>query len=741
MERLIQYIDDGWSITWTGLDHSYSEDEMSSMFKRDMKIPMLIKIAKDAQWRWLVLQIEIPDYEGFKVLLKRTASKPASIVGYVNSMILTQQSLMRMASIYGVCPYTKPGFGLGNTTPEPDQRRIVGLDLEQTSFIRNGNFPLPHDPLLSAAIVTWDGRMLCRYTCGHHNSEKFPESEGYDVARVEDSEALVTWIIEWLIEECPDFVIIHNGYNFDIPRMAVHCSSLYSHMFRNINLGKSGRGMDLLIQGVTVFDSFHYIDKLHRSEYPGVSLDSLATSLGIGVKAVQPSVNIDPNSNSCMDDMILYNIWDSYLHLAVAVRSKCLREIMTMCSVFKSPLVDVCRFITGTMVSNMISSYALNKKMVIDWSPEPLSNRKYEGALVLSPTKGYHRDVSVMDIASMYPSIMIGGNISPETVMEYRRVATTSRTHEFSSAPEMGHNALWWNDKEIVIQIDGTDVVIERDPVGVSSAILDHLITTRKRVGKKTEMGWALKIGANSLYGAMGANTSGLHSFAGAASVTAIGRWLITVISGCATMMGLSVLYGDTDSIFVKPKQSRTIDTSGFITIMHCILDYTPFSTIRLEHENTFDHIILVEPKLYYAKIKNKVIIKGLAPVRKDRIPMVKEAVKTICAIICQDKEEDKLPMLKQYCASLSYRIKEMDLNLSECSIETRKGGVTLLQYKNDQNKVVSVRKDRAERHTGRPSRNWVYKSVISQVNTILNVVGFYTFERLVDQFHNDMGL
>lgn len=110
-----------------------------------------------------------------------------------------------------------------------------------------------------------------------------------DVAKVSDSEELV----KWLIDECPDIVMIHNGYNYDIPRMAVHCPAMYSDFFKDINLGKHGKGMDLVIPGVTVLDTYHYIDKLHRSEYESLSLDGLALRLKLGTKAVQPSLNVD----------------------------------------------------------------------------------------------------------------------------------------------------------------------------------------------------------------------------------------------------------------------------------------------------------------------------------------------------------------------------------------------------------------------------------------------------------------
>ncbi|EIE92589.1 hypothetical protein RO3G_17300 [Rhizopus delemar RA 99-880] len=89
------------------------------MFKNKSEIPMMIKVAKDGDWRWLMVTVTVPDYGRYRVLQKRTAMRPGSVVGYVNATMMTQQNLNRVASIYGVCPYTKPGFGLGNTTPEP----------------------------------------------------------------------------------------------------------------------------------------------------------------------------------------------------------------------------------------------------------------------------------------------------------------------------------------------------------------------------------------------------------------------------------------------------------------------------------------------------------------------------------------------------------------------------------------------------------------------------------------------
>ncbi len=44
-----------------------------------------------------------------------------------------------------------------------------------------------------------------------------------------------------------------------------------------------------------------------------------------------------------------------------------------------------------------------------------------QGGLVYQPTIGLHRDVGEIDFISMYPSVMVHFNISPETVGEHIR--------------------------------------------------------------------------------------------------------------------------------------------------------------------------------------------------------------------------------------------------------------------------------------------------------------------------------
>lgn len=149
-----------------------------------------------------------------------------------------------------------------------------------------------------------------------------------------------------------------------------------------------------------------------------------------------------------MTRMILYNLRDSELHIKVAESSGGLSEITTLTSVFKTSIQDVCRYITGTMIANMISSYALERNMVIDWSSEDDTTKRYEGALVVKPDRGLHSEVYILDIAAMYPSIMIGCNLSAETVVKASQDINDIRIcdEKLGDVPLL-HNSVWWNNE------------------------------------------------------------------------------------------------------------------------------------------------------------------------------------------------------------------------------------------------------------------------------------------------------
>jgi len=114
------------------------------------------------------------------------------------------------------------------------------------------------------------------------------------------------------------------------------------------------------------------------------------------------------------------------------------------------PVQTVARVSPGTGISSMQILTALRQGVLVPWhkqqAEEPRSalNLFYadQGGLVYQPLLGLHRDVAELDFISMYPSIMVHFNISPETVGPRRLAANTALIPELGLSIDRSHTGL-----------------------------------------------------------------------------------------------------------------------------------------------------------------------------------------------------------------------------------------------------------------------------------------------------------
>lgn len=98
----------------------------------------------------------------------------------------------------------------------------------------------------------------------------------------------------------------------------------------------------------------------------------------------------------------------------------------------------------------------------------------------------------------------------------------------------------------------------------------------------------------------MGARQCLLYSFTCAAAVTRVGRHVVSTAMDICEIHGVRVVYGDTDSVFLSTTGADKECPSNCIEMSHAYFDSLGLSSIRLEHENTFTALVLVEMKMYY---------------------------------------------------------------------------------------------------------------------------------------------
>jgi DNA polymerase elongation subunit (family B) len=237
--------------------------------------------------------------------------------------------------------------------------------------------------------------------------------------------------------------------------------------------------------------------------------------------------------------------------------------------------------------------YAHEKKDIV--LPSKIYGReheKYEGAKVYQPPEGTFDYVAVLDLASMYLNIIVQFNLSMEKMNDY--------------GP---------------IQIK--DLHFDEE-MGFSSEVVATLITEKSRCKKlaneaktKDEENFhtidsgCYKVLLLSAYGALGYPNFRLYEPQIAALITYMGRTLLDWSKSQVEKLGYTVLYGDTDSLFVDLDTNDTLDALVRGKQLQSAINdsYDEFvglfgikknTRLEIEFETLFSPLILVGTKKRY---------------------------------------------------------------------------------------------------------------------------------------------
>jgi len=178
-----------------------------------------------------------------------------------------------------------------------------------------------------------------------------------------------------------------------------------------------------------------------------------------------------------------------------------------------------------------------------------IKGKKYKGAIVVEPVPGVHFNVAVMDFPSLYPSIIKVFNLG------YQSILCPHEECRSNKVPDTPH---WVCTKRKALE----SLLI--------GSLRDLRVKWYKNKAKDKTLGadmrsWynviqsALKVILNASYGVFGAETFDLYCPPVAEATASIGRDSITRIISEAERLGIQVIYGDTDSIFLKnPSEMQT---------------------------------------------------------------------------------------------------------------------------------------------------------------------------------------
>lgn len=144
-----------------------------------------------------------------------------------------------------------------------------------------------------------------------------------------------------------------------------------------------------------------------------------------------------------------------------------------------------------------------------------------------------------------------------------------------------------------------------------------------------------MKILANAAYGYMGWLGARWYCRECAEAVTAWGRSMITRVITKAREIGLKVVYGDTDSLFVENNPSRVKE------LMEYVEKELGFD---IKIDKIYERVFFTEAKKRYAGLlkDGRVDIVGFEAVRGDWTELAKEVQENITSILLREKNVDK---------------------------------------------------------------------------------------------------
>ncbi|NIP15446.1 MAG: DNA polymerase II [Pseudomonadales bacterium] len=154
------------------------------------------------------------------------------------------------------------------------------------------------------------------------------------------------------------------------------------------------------------------------------------------------------------------------------------------------------------------------------------------GGQVFEPVTGVHRNVMVFDFKSLYPSIMRTFNVDP-----------------------LGFVPSGREEPDVIRLVNGAG--FRRGPA-ILPRMLDDLFPRREaaKAAGDSVASQAIKILMNSFYGVLGTPACRFHNVEIANAITGQGRHLLQWSKRWFEARGFDVLYGDTDSLFVRSAQA-----------------------------------------------------------------------------------------------------------------------------------------------------------------------------------------
>ena len=629
------------------------------------KLPKISAINVNEKLKFDLYESNIEPY------LRFTHKMEIQMAGWVRVKNITQDLEMSRCQHSYICHY--------NCVQKLDRQEVCDLtigswDIEAFSYASRyegiNEFP---DPTKEKDIITQIGTSLYKFNSKekvkHVVTIKSPVDndcdpvDGVIIEQFDSEKELIIGWVKFIMKTDPDILVQYNGYDFDwkyvyarakvlgieyilenLSRIESKPAQLYEDQLNTSAYGDNTMKY-LKMYGVTQFDLMFLIKKEHKLE--SYKLNNVAEHFtGDSKDDLSPAdlFNYNTSTKDKIALVVKYCAQDTWLLIDLMLKLRIVTNMIGMANITMVPIQYIELRGQQIRVHTQIAYETKQENFLIpasDYVSKDASEdeEKFEGATVLEATPGAHFEpIAGLDFASLYPSIMIAHNYDYSTIVE---------DSEFDNLEGIEY-------EECVID----DIVVKfaQNVKGIMPKILERLWKERKGIRKQMKslspddslyavlngVQLAIKVSMNSIYGFTGARYGRLPNKKIAAAVTATGRKMIAHSKSCAEeWYDCEVVYGDTDSIYVKFKSDlKGQDHMNYVfkVAPECAdrISETFKKPIELEFEKVMYPFILYSKKRYASlfwtnPLKYDYIdFKGIQVVRRDNCVFVRENSKQI---------------------------------------------------------------------------------------------------------------
>ena len=373
------------------------------------------------------------------------------------------------------------------------------LDIE--TYSKDRKFSTPEDATDPINLITiFDSLSQKFYTWGlKKNFSTITEEVVY--VKCSDEEELLEMFIKFWKKDYPDIVTGWNSNGYDIPYIINRITKLLGEdaarklspvnkiwLKENASVNIKGQKQDRwIIYGVSHLDYMDVYKTFALGDRESYSLDYIS-DYELGEKKVAfNTVSLSDLADTDWTTFVDYNIQDVRLLIKLEEKLKYLKLIQNLAYKgfvsFEKAMGKV-QLITGA-----VAHQALKEGMVIPTYNIENRRKDFQGGYVMEPVPGLYENIVSFDANSLYPSVMLTLNISPET-----------KIGKVKKINNVGYHITLTNGKDIVLTKEKFDKLIETENMSYSKAgvlysqkfkgiipkFIDNLYT--QRIDAKNEM-------------------------------------------------------------------------------------------------------------------------------------------------------------------------------------------------------------------------------------------------------------